>query len=234
MRRPRSPRRSGMTLIEVMISVAILSLVLVMIWQGFSQTMRNKQKLEEGIDRNHIITATLDRMARELSMAYVSIHENPSPSLVTSHTAFVGIDRSGGDRVDFTSFSHQRLYRDAHESDQNELSYFVMRHPDDSSINVLARREAVRIDEKPQEGGRIEILLEGVRDFQLEYLDPNDMRWLNAWTTEQAVGQAARLPAQVKISLTVPGPNGRGEVTYATRVSLPMRYALNHAIYIRR
>lgn len=231
---PRDSRQSGMTLIEVMISVAIVSLVMVMIWQGFSQTMLNKTRLQDGLERNHLITATLDRMAREVSMAFVSIHQNPSPAAITSRTLFVGTDRGDRDRLDFTSFGHQRLYRDAHESDQNEVSYFIARHPDDSSIQVLARREQNRIDDRPDEGGRVEILFEDVRGLNFEFLDPNDLLWVDRWSTEQASGQLGRLPMQVKISLTVPSPSGRREVTYTTRANLPMRYSLNHAVYLRR
>ena len=40
--------------------------------------------------------------------------------------------------VDFTSFSHRRLFRDAHESDQNEISYFLASDPRDRS-NLVVR-----------------------------------------------------------------------------------------------
>ena len=73
----------------------------------------------------------IERMVRELQMAFVSAQINPSPALQVVNTAFVGSDFMAGSRIDFTSFSHQRLYRDAHESDQNELSYYVDDDPHD-------------------------------------------------------------------------------------------------------
>lgn len=124
-------RRQGLTLVEAMVAIAILSGMTVLIWGGLSQTSRNKERVEADLERNHIVTAALSRIQRELSMAFVSAQINPSPALVNVRTAFVGTDRTGGDRIDFTSFSLRRLYRDAHESDQNELSYFVMCHPND-------------------------------------------------------------------------------------------------------
>lgn len=228
----RRLRQSGMTLIEALIAIAIISLVSALVWSGFAQTMKNKERVEEDLDRYHVISAGLDRMQRELSMAYVSAQENPNAALNHYRTIFKVTDRSSGDRIDFTSFSHQRLYRDAHESDQNELSYFITSHPEDPGIRVLARREQARVDDDPTRGGRVEILIEDVSDFQLEFLDPLSGQWVRSWDTTQAAGQPNRLPAQVKIMVTMPHPRIRTrEQTFATRARLPMQFALNHAIY---
>jgi len=225
---------AGITLVEAMISIAILAIVSTMIWQAFSQTSRNKQVVEREIDRYHVIRMGLERMAREISMAYVSVHVNDSPGLLTVRSAFVGTDRSNGDRLDFTSFSHQRLYRDAHESDQNELSYFVTRDPDPerSGQRVLARREQNRVDDDPQQGGRVQILIDDIENFQLEYYDVQIGEWQSHWDTTQVTAEANRLPYQVKIILTVPDTRNRNrEVTFATRTTVPITWALNHAAY---
>ena len=229
--RPRR-RREGMTLIEIMLAIAILTMISAMVWSAFVQSSRNKDIIEDEADRYHVVRITLERMSRELSMAFVSVHINRSPSLQKMKTAFIGHDEGGGDRLDFTSFSHQRLYRDAHESDQNELSYFVTRHPDEPGVQVLARREQNRIDEYPERGGRVQILVEDVRDFQLDYLDPQSNEWLASWDSTQAAQQPNRLPSQVRIRLTVADPSDPDqETTFATRASLPLVWGLNHASY---
>ncbi len=223
--------REGMTLIEAMIAIVILAIVGTMVWEGFSQTERTKKRLEAQADRTQVLRVALERMARELSMAYVSAQVNPSTALQVVKTAFIGTDQGDSSRVDFTSFSHQRLYRDAHESDQNELSYFVMEDPDDSSKKVLVRREQNRIDDDPQHGGRIEVMVHDVTRFELSYLDPQSTEWVSTWDTTQAAGQPNRLPSQVKILLTLHTPDGKHTVTYGTRAELPLTWALNHAIY---
>jgi general secretion pathway protein J len=165
-------------------------------------------------------------------MAYTSAQLNPNTALQVMNTAFIGTDRGSGDRIDFTSFSHHRLYRDAHESDQNELSYFVTRHPDDSSINVLARREQSRVDDDPRRGGRVQILVEDVKGFELEYYDPLSDEWQDTWDTTQPAMQPNRLPMQVKITLTIPDIRYPSrERAFGTRASLPITWALNHSIY---
>ncbi|MFK8002991.1 MAG: type II secretion system protein GspJ [Polyangiales bacterium] len=226
-------RSEGMTLIEVMIAVAIMGMISAVIWGGFTQTIATRTRVTAGLDRNQEVTSAVERMARELSQAFVSTHLNPNQSLQVVQTIFDGIDHGDRDRINFTSFSHQRLYRDAHESDQNELSYFVTDHPTDSDVQILARREAVRIDDRPEQGGRIEILLNDVEEFDVEYLDHLTGQWLRTWSTVQAAGQPNRLPAQIKIRIVTNHPDTGRPMTLATRIELPIRYALNHATYIR-
>lgn len=229
--RPGKARR-GMTLVEVMVAVTILGLVATITFGGFSQTMRNKQRMEEMADRSHVIRVAMERMVSEISMAYVSIHVNPNPALQSMNTCFIGGRGGHGHRLDFTSFSHRRLYRDAHESDQNEISYFVTDHPEDRDRRVLARREQNRIDDDPQEGGTVQILVDDVLDLEMEYFDHVSAQWTDSWDTRELTQQPNRLPTQVKIFLTVPderAPNRRR--VYGTRATPMITWALNHAIY---
>jgi general secretion pathway protein J len=224
-------RTAGMTIIEVMVAMTILAAVGSLVYGGFAQTSRAKTTLDRQLNRYHELSMTMERMVRELSMAYMSVHLNLTPSLQGQRTTFVGKDSGFGDRIDFTSVSHMRVFRDAKESDQNELSYFVTDAPDGKG-HVLARRMSVRIDDNPNEGGRVEVMLSDVLEFDLEYLDPVNWEWQTSWDAVEGVGQQNRLPAQVKISITVPGiANERDKETFVTRATLPMTWAMNHARY---
>ena len=203
-----------------------------MIYGGFSQTALNKARIEEDVDHSRVVHMALQRMTRELTMAFVSTHVNPSLDLRVQNTAFIGKDSGREDRIDFTSFSHRRLYRDAPESDQNEISYFVTEHPDDPDVTVLARREQNRIDEDPRRGGKSQILVENVEEFNIEYFDPLLSEWIETWDTVNTLAQPNRLPSQVRITLSVQDPRRRRATqTFGTRVVLPINYALNHANY---
>jgi len=227
-------RTSGFTLIEVMVAMVIISMVSALIYGGFTQTAQNKKRVEAELDRNHEIRMGLERMVRELSSAFVSAHLNANPALQVVKTCFVGKESGKGTRIDFTAFAHQRLYRDAHESDQAELSYYVGDDPHDRSHPALIRREQRRIDDDPQQGGQAQVMVSNVVKLDMSYLDPMSLQWLKGWDTMQAAMQPNRLPAQVEIKLTVPAIRGRGrDETYGTRVAIPMRFALNHSIYRR-
>jgi general secretion pathway protein J len=231
--RPRT-RRAGMTLIEVLAAIAVFGLIASVVYSGLAQTIKSKQLLEGELDRYHEIAMGLGRITNELSMAYVSAqaYSNPNQALWVVQTAFHGKEEGSGSRIDFTSFSHRRLYRDAHESDQNELSYFLARHPEERNRTVLARREQRRIDDKPEEGGQVQILIDNVTGFKLRFLDPLTGEWLTTWDASPAGTQPNRLPSQVEIQLTVPNIRSSGrDQTFGTRVTIPIRYGLNHAIY---
>ena len=224
--------KRGFTLLEIILAVAVLAVVGTMVYGGFSQTALNKARVEEDVEHSRIVHMALERMARELTMAFVSTHTNPSLDLRVVETAFIGKDNGKDDRVDFTSFSHRRLYRNARESDQNEISYFVTQHPDDRDVQVLARREQNRIDEDPRRGGKSQILVENIEEFNLEYFDPLLSDWVQTWDTEDVLAQPNRLPTQIRILLSVKDPRRRGETqTFGTRVTIPLTYALNHANY---
>lgn len=229
----RSGARDGITLIEVMMAFAILGIVMTLVYSGFVQTANNKKRVETRLSRNHEISMGLSRIARELSMAYVSAQLNQNPALRPMISAMVLTEKGANSRIDFTSFSHLRLYRDAHESDQNELSYYVTDDPEDGDRKVLARREQRRIDDDPQEGGQTQVLIENVVSFHIEVLDPMTLEWTSSWDTMQVAMQPNRLPIQAKIFVTVPNLTGRGEdQTFGTRTYLPLQYALNHATYV--
>ncbi|MBX3270704.1 MAG: prepilin-type N-terminal cleavage/methylation domain-containing protein [Sandaracinaceae bacterium] len=222
----------GMTLVEVMVAVTILAIIATVTFSGFNQTMRNRAFIEEQTDRAHVIRVALERMVAELSMAYVSIHVNPSPQLQMMNTCFIGGRGGRGHRIDFTSFSHRRLYRDAHESDQNELSYFITDHPEDSSRRVLVRRMQNRIDRDPQTGGVLSILVEDALDLEFEYLDAVTGQWTETWDTREMTRQPNRLPIQVKISLTVVDEHAeRQQRRYVTRAQPMITWGLNHSVY---
>jgi general secretion pathway protein J len=223
---------SGMTLIEIMAAMAILAIVASLLYSAFVQTARNKQRIETELDRYHEIYSAIERIAQELSMAYTSAHRNPNETLRSMITGFVAKDSGSNSRVDFTSFAHRRLYRNAHESDQNELSFFVTNAPKDPSTKVLARREQRRVDDDFTKGGQSQILIENVRKFELSFFDPLTMEWVSTWDTTQTAMQPNRLPMQAKIFITVPNVTGRGlDQKFGTRTNLPITYALNFAAY---
>jgi general secretion pathway protein J len=221
-----------MTLVEVLVAVTILAIISTVVFGGFSQTMRNKRRIEEQADRAHVIRVAMERMVSELSMAYVSAHRPVDPSLQMMNTCFIGGRGRRGHRLDFTSFSHRRLYRDAHESDQNEISYFLTEDPNQRDRLVLARRQQNRIDADPQRGGTIQVLVEDVIDFQAEYLDPTTNLWVESWDTQNLTDQPNRLPSQVKLMLTVRDSTARNDRrTYVTRAQPMITWAVNHAAY---
>jgi general secretion pathway protein J len=220
----------GLTLLEVLVSVGILALVVTLVYGAFDGMQRTRVGIERIDDRYHQGRQALARMALELQSAFLSLHQPQLLAASTRTTAFVGTDQGQQDRIDFTSFSHKRLMRNVHESDQNELSYFVGRDPDRGDKYDLLRREQREIDLDPQHGGVVNVLCEDVIAFDVQYLDNTTDTWLDSWDSTQALGQYNRLPFQVKITLVLKGGEGDKPIKLMTKVPLGMQVPLNFAM----
>ena len=222
MKRSRRLQR-GLTLIEVLVSLGIMSLVASLIYGAYDGMSRSRAGAEQISDRYHQGRTALARMSRELQSAYISLQDPLELNLVTRKTAFIGSDR----RVDFTSFSHQRITAGSHESDQNEVSYFLS--PSPKGGMDLVRRESKYLDLDPQHGGVVQVLAEDVASFQVQYLDGLNGQWNTSWDTTNLNGEIMRLPKQVRIDLVLNRQNG-DRIPFLTKVALPIQAPLTFAV----
>jgi general secretion pathway protein J len=229
--RALSPAASrGLTLLEVLVSVAILSMVAMLIYGAAYGLERSKKTVAQMDERYREGRAALRRINSEISSAFLSGHVPINAMLSVRNTCFIGTNGSPADRIDFTSFSHIRVTRDSHESDQNELSYFGSPDPAVSGKTDLARREQTVIDLDPRRGGPVNVLVDNIDLFDLKYLDPVSGMWQETWDTSQATGQMGRLPLQVKATLVLrDGPAGKN-VSFVARIVLAMQTPLTFAI----
>jgi general secretion pathway protein J len=87
----------------------------------------------------------------------------------------------------------------------------------------------------PQKGGRVEVLATDIDLFDLEYLDALTGQWLETWDTRQAIGQANRMPLQIRVLLVLNGGHrtsagrGRETIRLINKVALPIQRPLTFA-----
>lgn len=219
----------GLTLLEILVSISILALIATLIYGAFDGMSRARTSIFKGEERYHQGRGAIARMSRELESAFLSLHQPAIVSQAVRLTAFVGTNQGSQDRVDFNSFTHRRLGANLHESDQNELSYFLSRDPDRSDKYDLVRREAKDLDITPAHGGVVNILAEDVESFDLKYLDPVTSTWIETWDSSQLSGQFNRLPLQVMIRLVIKGRDGAAPIKLETKVPIAMQVPLTFA-----
>jgi general secretion pathway protein J len=230
MKNRRRSRLRGFTLLELIVALAILAMVAVLIYGAFDSMSRGKKTESIRGDRIRQGREAILRMTRELSAAFLSMHNPQNPALITRTTAFIGQSGSSYDRVDFASFSHRRFEKDAKESDQCEVGYFVLPDPDVSEKYDLVRREQTPIDFEPKKGGVVNVLAENVEAFDLKFLDATTGIWLEQWDSTQVTGQPARLPVEVSIRLQIKGLPNNPPYVFSTKVMIPIQKPLTFGI----
>src|SRR5437879_4531976 len=138
--------RRGFTLLEVLIAIAILGLIGGVTYKTFDESYSLKQRIERAAERDQTVRGALSRMAREISMAYLSEHYDHK-RFRERPTKFKLKGRHGDDDITFTSFAHERLQIDAKESDEAVFQYYLGRDPDSGNTNLYRRVKPI-IDEE--------------------------------------------------------------------------------------
>jgi general secretion pathway protein J len=216
--------RRGFTLIEIMIAVAITALMGAMVSMAFQTGFHAKEVVEGEADHYRMLRAAMNRMAREISSAYVSDRydaqrfrdQNDRP------TNFIG----ESDRLLFTSFAHQRLYTDAKESDQAVVEYSLQSSTEKGARSRmdLMRREDPNVGDRMDRGGSTDVLFEGAKKLEFSYWDSERKEWEDEWDTRRAE-QKSKLPTRVRITLVAADENGK-EVRYTTQTRVMLNTEL--------
>ena len=164
--------RRGMTLVEIMIAVAVLGILSALTYSAMTYSIEAQERTRRLHERYHAARLTLERLKRELSMAFISLHQAPDKR---TKTVFEG-ERS---RILFMSTSHEPIQRDVHQSDQVEIEYSLQSGEEGQE---LVRRIKHHIDDRPGKGGNEEVMVSGVKDLRFEYYDEQGARWRSDWT----------------------------------------------------
>ncbi len=172
----RRDAQRGMTLIEIVVAVAAMSLLGTLAYGVLMTTIRTQEDAQTIQERYHAGRIAIERMKRELTMAFVSLHQAEDQR---TQTLFEG-ERS---RLVFNTAAHEPLKRNARQSDQLEVEYALksVRGRDGYQTDALIRRVKFHIDDRPGDGGREEVLVEGVRKLEFEYFDEFREDWTNDW-----------------------------------------------------
>lgn len=202
--RIRSARlRRGMTLMEAVLAIAIVLVLAMTGWASVQGAIELGDALSMDDETTRAARVAMGRLRRELQVAYLTEH---TTAVNTYRTEFVG-QNSDPDMLWFATLAHERLYRDSRESDQAEVTVWVDDAPREHGPgDVLLHRESPRVDQYPDEDGRIFPLAYHVESFDLYYLDGRISEWKDEWDTRSAE-YGRRLPRAVRIGLVLLAPD---------------------------
>jgi type II secretion system protein J len=198
---------SGFTLIEMVISAALMSMILAAAYLCLSSGLRSQKLVESRADIAQGARVAISLMSADLRGA------RP----LSKDIAFLGMQRMledvEADNLDFGTGNYTPKHRG--ESDFCEVSYFVSSDPESGQLTLWRRRDPTP-DDEPLSGGSREEILRGVRGLRFEYYDGLD--WYNDWGDSSGKNKAQNslrlepnlegMPEAVRITLSVGSTRG--------------------------
>lgn len=225
----RSARQRGLTMLEILVAVAMMVMMTASVYASFSTTAQSMRHAEQIQRKYAVLRNCLARMGTEISLAYLS-HNRPA-SDDRHYTLFEGRDQFASDSLTFSAFGHVRMRKDADESDQSVIQYFLYKDPNDAARTHLYRREARRLmgdpPEKMEEFWPAYVFCEDIKSFDVKFWDNKRVEWRDEWRTMKQDMQPNRLPERVKVTLGVWDAELGKEVKYTTQTLIFMQERLD-------
>jgi len=196
----KQPRAAGFTLIEVMISSALMALILVSAYMCLGAGFSAQKLIEPRAEIIQNARVALAIMAADLRAA--------CPLSTTND--FIGMTRTVGkveaDNIDFAT--HNYTPRRVREGDFCQESFYLDKNPATGQFSLWRRRNpTIALD--ALSGGSKEELAQGVVGLRFEYYDGMD--WYNSWgdvgpqkkeqTSAREEPNLTGLPEAVRITL---------------------------------
>jgi len=169
----------GFTLIELMVSVAVMSIILAAAYVCFSSGVSSQRLVEGRVDMVQNARVAMAILTADLRGACP----------LSKEVEFLGMDRMLGeieaDNIDFGT--HNYTPRRSGEGDFCEVSYFLAESPEPGQFSLWRRRNP-RISFDPMSGGERTEIARGLRGLRFEYYDGLD--WYDEWGDVDGRGQA--------------------------------------------
>lgn len=234
----RALKPSGFTMVEVMVSIAILVSMGALLYSSFALMAQGQKTTSRLQERHHAARVAMSRMTRELSMAFISKHVNADEP--QSKTVFLG-DRN---KIVFNTFAHQRRVKGARQSDQAAVEYFLKSMPGGKGKGLYRRVKTTPGDD-PEKGGRIELMLSGVSSIDFEYWDRPGEDWDDSWEVTsddfEVGGAVAALTGSNMLSEDITDEDKTLQLPWRVKIRLELRddegnefeFETQTALYIR-
>jgi prepilin-type N-terminal cleavage/methylation domain-containing protein len=202
----RGARRSlsGFTLVEVLVTLLIMSMVMVSITQILTAARTSRDTIHN-IQETHLAgPAIMDLIERDLR-ALVTYNRGREGYLRVKNRVLSGLD---ADSIDFACTTNGLVPAEIDNryvrGDINEVGYHLRANPDDDDFLELYRREGFGVDGDPFKDGQYTFLHDRVRAFDVLVYeeDGEDVDPLEDWGSDLREDRHG-LPRRVEIQLTL-------------------------------
>jgi len=212
-------KRKGFTLLEVLLTLAILGVIFSLLYMTFHQSMMvmaNTEVRADVIQRGRLI---LERMALELKGSFIPAQERRSK--VFGYGLVGRSTKEGEDFLDHLNFTTLLLPQGTPLEGGKEIyevGYFLDHEPGAKGF-TLFRRQDEAIDGNLLQGGRVLAICDRVRSLSFLFFDRQGGKQ-KEWNSLEGPKQN-RLPSRIEIQLKLEDSHGQVHV-FRTQVYLPL------------
>jgi len=187
----------GFTLLEIIIAIGILAAMTMTMTDITTGIMFSKKRAEQRNETRHGVAIALSKISDDLKMAFQADKKFDGKDK-SYKTGFV----ADTNKMNFSTMSNVHFVKNNRDTDQIHVGYFLVKNNEGNTD--LVRRNTNHLTDDLEEGGQGFVLINDVKDFDLEYFDGNKKEWQDKWDTE-SISSAGKLPQIVKVKITVYG-----------------------------
>ena len=203
----REMNRAGFSLVEVLVTIAIMGLMLTAVTQMLTSVRFARDIVHNEQEEYLAGPAILDQLERDLQAIYVT------NLLLIDHMKIEDkvVGGMDADRIDFACTTDNLIWQDLGDrqvrADVNEVGYCLRSNPNDNDFLELYRREGFGVDTDPHTDGVYIFMHDRVRAFNIEIFTengPEDMLDpLDEWGQDESDPDLQGLPAFMRVTLEV-------------------------------
>lgn len=207
----------GFTMIELMVSLALLGVVLSLVYTSFFQISSGSRKMQERLLLQQDIRLLMKMISDDMTSAqwlgqYRGLTANRGTGIVSGKDFLNGENQS---RIDFHAAIPARFHRKVNvlaDPGLHEVGYRVQEVKEGEGLE-LVRREDYYLDDEMDEGGVSVALADGITLFKVEYLETASSStelesWSDEWdSTTRPKGK--EMPVAIKITLRISSDEDR-------------------------
>jgi general secretion pathway protein J len=223
----------GFSLIEIMVATFLMGIMGLLLMTSLNTSVRAKENIENISERFQEVRQAMSRMSKEISMAYLSKHiYEPEPAFITQFKGFK-------DRIYFSAFGHSVHQKDAKESDQQVIGFYIA--TDKEGRQSLMRRMRANLNLDVEGPMRSQVLCPNVIKLEFSYYDNKSEKWEESWIADpsyvgpqvsqqkegaESLAKPWRLPSFIKITMSVDMGNGE-EVKWVSQTEIVVQEPLD-------
>ena len=247
--------QKGFTLIETLLTVAILAVMSVLAAQTIQRSMQAKVKLQDQIDDLSRVRDALRLMERDLALAY---HHRDFEKEIADKVKTLSKPASTGppgfapppdapevreaprqdpttffagseEEMNFVTLNYSRIQANARQADFQEVGYSLKACREKNQGKCLWRRTSAVVDSDVAHGGNEIALLDHVQELKYRYIGKGKQDWVSEWRSDKGGDAVTKdhFPAAVEISLTFQKGEGDTIKKYSTQIVAPIHFPNN-------